>query len=158
MFDLIPPDVCPDSDNVLKLHSPLTCVFFFFFLFYFYFFGSSFHLFLFVSYFVLVKLCSMWDLSSQARENLGLLVESSRVQITRTFRKSSAVFCLLACFWFLAVSHDLWNPSSLTRDWTQAPAVKAVNLSHRTAREFPRLCFDCGRALLIFPLSFSLGP
>lgn len=29
MFDLIPPDVCPDDDNVLKLHSSPVGFFFF---------------------------------------------------------------------------------------------------------------------------------
>lgn len=33
-------------------------------------------------------------------------------------------------YYFLAVSHDLWDISFLTTDWTQATAVKAQNPNH----------------------------
>ena len=43
----------------------------------------------------------------------------------------------MVSFLFLAVSHDLRDLSSLIRDWTQVPAVKALSPSHWTVREFP---------------------
>ena len=39
---------------------------------------------------------------------------------------------------FVAILHGLWGLSSLTRDWTQALAVKAPSLNHWTTREFPK--------------------
>ena len=44
--------------------------------------------------------------------------------------------CLLA-FFFLTIPWSLQYLSSLTRDWTQASAVKALNSNHWTTREFP---------------------
>ena len=51
-------------------------------------------------------------------------------------------FCLtfspgLAFFFFLAVPHSLWNPSSPTRDQTWAMTVKAQSLNHWTTKEVP---------------------
>ena len=41
----------------------------------------------------------------------------------------------------MAAPHTLWALSSLTRDWTQAPAVKAQSPNHWTTREFPKIYF-----------------
>ena len=40
-------------------------------------------------------------------------------------------------FYFMVALHDLWYLSSLIRDWTLAPTVKALSLNHGTAVEFP---------------------
>ena len=42
-------------------------------------------------------------------------------------------------FFFLAALSVLWDPSSLTRDGTWAPAVEAWSPNHWAAREVP-LC------------------
>ena len=42
-------------------------------------------------------------------------------------------------FYFFATLHGLWDLSSLTRDWTWAPAVRAPSPNHWTAKKFPRL-------------------
>ena len=46
-------------------------------------------------------------------------------------------FYLLKNIYLGATLHGLWDPSSLTRDWTQASAVKAQSPNHSTTREFP---------------------
>ena len=42
-------------------------------------------------------------------------------------------------FWYLliylAAPHRIWDPSSLTRDWTALPAFEAWSHNHRTTRE-----------------------
>lgn len=40
-------------------------------------------------------------------------------------------------FFFLVALHDLWYLSSLIRNWTLVPAVKALSLNYGTAVEFP---------------------
>ena len=146
--------------NPLILETPFPshlCLFFFFSKIYFYFFGSSFHLYLFVSCLFLVKLCSMWDLSSQARETPGLLVESSRVRITRPFRKSPIVFCLLAfVFWLYPITWGILAP------W---PGIEPRPLQWRwwiLVTGLPGNSLTCvlivEELCLVFPLSFSLGP
>ena len=40
-------------------------------------------------------------------------------------------------FFFLVALQDLWYLSCLIRDWTLVPAVKAPNLNHGAAGEFP---------------------
>ena len=40
-------------------------------------------------------------------------------------------------FFFLATPPGLWDLSSLTRDWTWEPVVKAPTPNHYTTREFP---------------------
>ena len=49
------------------------------------------------------------------------------------------IICVLYLFiyLFLAVLHSLQDLSSSIRDWTQAPAVKALSPNHWTTREFP---------------------
>ena len=44
-------------------------------------------------------------------------------------------------FYFVATPHSMWNLSSLTRDQTHAPALKAQSLNHGTAREVPKYGF-----------------
>ena len=53
------------------------------------------------------------------------------------FREVSILFF----FFFLASPYGLWDPSSLTRDQTQALAVRARSPNHWTAREFPSFFF-----------------
>jgi len=43
----------------------------------------------------------------------------------------------LGLFFFLAASRGMWDLSSLTRDRTQALAVKGWSLNHWTARKVP---------------------
>ena len=43
---------------------------------------------------------------------------------------------ILCFFFFLAAPHSLRDLNTLTRDQTQAPAVKAPSLNHWTAKEF----------------------
>ena len=43
--------------------------------------------------------------------------------------------------YFLTVLYGLHDLSFLTRDWTEAPAVKAPKANHWTTREFPRMNF-----------------
>ena len=57
--------------------------------------------------------------------------------------KDSSVLCNLCpkthtstFIWVLAMLLSLHDPSSLTRYWTQAPAVKVLSANHWTAREF----------------------
>ena len=45
-------------------------------------------------------------------------------------------------FFFLAPSRGLQNPSSPTRNWTQATTVKVLSSNHWTSREFPSLTFQ----------------
>ena len=42
---------------------------------------------------------------------------------------------LVAFFFFLVIPHCMWDLSSLIRDWTRAPAAKALSPNHWTARE-----------------------
>ena len=44
-------------------------------------------------------------------------------------------FLLFFLFFFWAVLHNLWDLSSLIRDWTLASTVKAWNLNHQATRE-----------------------
>ena len=53
--------------------------------------------------------------------------------------QENAFTFLCFSFLFLALLHVLQDLSSLTRDWTQALAVKALSPNHWTAREFPQL-------------------
>ena len=46
-------------------------------------------------------------------------------------------FCLMFCFIFRGAAQDMWNLSSLTRDWTHIPWTRRQNLNHRTTRKVP---------------------
>ena len=93
---------------------------------------------------------TLWRLKSQAASLCHrLLPSASRQQwnVPFSLRGFQTAMCLTVCdfnfiylfiiFFFLAMPHCLLNLSSLTRDWTWAPAVKAQNPDHWTASEFP---------------------
>ena len=54
-----------------------------------------------------------------------------------TKKKKKVSFTICWFFFFLAVPRSLQNFSSLTRDRTRVPAVKAPSPNHWTTREFP---------------------
>ena len=73
-------------------------------------------------YLVLHSSCLQW-------EDLSKLLNSSFLE---------EVYCWLF-FFFSFFGCAVWDLSSPTRDWTQILAVKAPNLNHWTAREFPTI-------------------
>ena len=58
---------------------------------------------------------------------------------------ATPTFCYLLFAWYIffcSLAAQLRDLSSLTRDWTQAPAVKALSPYHWTTREFPGVSFS----------------
>ena len=71
---------------------------------------------------------------------LGLL--HCRQTLYRLTHQGSPVIYNINCIlFFLATLCDLWDLSSLTRDWTWVLAVEVPSPNHWTAREFPTICF-----------------
>ena len=62
----------------------------------------------------------------------------NRQRIKALFLKVSCLFFFFFKKNFLAMLCDMWDLSSLTRDWTHSPALEGFSFNHWTAREVLR--------------------